>query len=64
MELMSKTAALINDGTISSTWISATLMIGQQADLYECLSLFKDLNKVWILTSYDTIGRFHSTKAE
>ena len=47
---------------IDEVWISASMTIGNQEDLYDTLSLFDDLSKIWILTSYDTIGRFHSEK--
>ena len=62
LELMQKTSWLLDRKYIDETWISATLSIGDQADLYEALNEFSDLSKVWILTSYDTLGRFHSEK--
>jgi len=30
--------------------------------LFETLDLIEEKQNVWILTSYDTIGRFHSEK--
>lgn len=61
-EVMVKTAELYNQGLIRQVWISATLAIGPCTDLYEILKLFKDHKEVWILTSWDTLGRFHSPK--
>lgn len=62
-ELMSKTTDLYNSGQIKQVWIAATLTIGYQQELYEVLKLFKDLSNVWILSSWDTMGRFN-TKTE
>ena len=65
MELMKKTADLLNAGYIEQVWIYATLTIGDQKDLYDVLKIF-DGHKgdLWILTSYDTMGRFHTKKME
>ena len=65
MELMSLTANLLNNHIIKHVWIYATLTIGNQQDLYETLDLFKDTTEdFWVLTSYDTMGRFHTPKME
>lgn len=65
MELMQKTADLLNQGYVKSVWIYATLTIGNQEDLYDVLKLFEGhKGDLWILTSYDTIGRFHTKKME
>lgn len=61
-QLIDKTAELSDNGYLKQVWISATLTIGNQADLYETISKFKDKSKLWICTSYDTKGRFHSQK--
>lgn len=61
-KLMSKTAELYNSGVIEQVWISATLTIGSQSDLYETLNLFNNHEGVWIITSWDTLGRFKSDK--
>lgn len=58
---------LINDklssNDITTSWISASLLIGNQADLYKCLDILKEnQDKVYITTSYDSIGRFKSSK--
>ena len=60
MKLMSFTAMLLKTKKIEAVWISASLLIGNQNDLFNTLKLFDDLSKVWVLTSYDTFGRFHS----
>lgn len=61
IELMKHSALLLKQNKIKNVWICATLTLGDQKDLYETLDLFKDYeDKVWILTSYDTLGRFHT----
>lgn len=62
LELMEKTNSLLESKLIDETWICATLNIGDQKDLFDSLQKFSDKSKIWILTSYDTIGRFHSEK--
>lgn len=65
MELMDKTNWLLQNGYIQCVWLYATLTIGDQKDLYETMEKFKfKRGQFWILTSYDTIGRFHSKKME
>ena len=61
-KVMKKTADLYNSKKIKQVWISATLTIGHQQDLYQTLRLFNDHNDIWIITSWDTIGRFKSDK--
>ena len=64
-ELMSLTASLMKNGLIKHVWIYATMTIGNQKDLYDTLDLFKDVGgDFWVLTSYDTLGRFHTPKME
>lgn len=60
MDLMKKTAWLYENDYVKHVWIYVTLTIGAQEDLYETLKLFNKKDDLWILTSYDTIGRFHS----
>jgi len=62
MEMMNIVNEHIKSGVINEVWISATLTIGDQRHLFETLDIFEDKSKVWILTSYDTIGRFHTPK--
>lgn len=65
MELMEKTNQLLQEGYIESVWLYATLTIGDQKDLYKTLEKFKfKKEQFWILTSYDTVGRFHAPKME
>lgn len=59
-ELMNKTAKLYNSKIIDQLWLYATLTIGNQKDLYDTLNLFNDKSNIWLLTSYDTYGRFHT----
>lgn len=68
MEVMRKTAELLRNGTLKSTWIACTLTRADQSDLYETMDLFKDIPSdgvtgVWLTTSYDTMGRFHIEQA-
>lgn len=63
MKLMDKTAWLLEHDYIKEVWIYATMTIGDQTDLYETLDKFNiGKGRFWILTSYDTIGRFHNQK--
>lgn len=65
MELMEKTNWLLQNGYIQCVWLYATLTIGDQKDLYETMEKFQfKKGQFWLLTSYDTIGRFHSQKME
>jgi len=71
-ELIRFTGELHATGKISEIWLMTTMTIGDQHELYECLDLlvneYNKVNKpelienVWIVTSYDTIGRFHTQK--
>ena len=61
-ELMTEVASLLNRNIIREVWISVTLTIGKQEDLYKTLELFNDKSKVWLLTSWDSKWRFHSEK--
>ena len=63
MELMDKACWLLNNDYIDNVWINATLTIGNQDDLYAVLKRFEGhKGNLWILTSYDTLGRFHTQK--
>lgn len=63
--LMEKTAWLLQNNYIKKFWLYATLTIGDQKDLYDTLTIFKDCpGQIWILTSYDTYGRFHTKLME
>lgn len=67
--LLQLTKDLILAGKLEGAWLSAALT-EESAVLYEVLDMFKDIVPVsktggfWIITSYDTIGRFHKPKSE
>ena len=61
IELIHLIHELSRKGMLKHVWIYATLTIGDQKDLYDTLDILKDDN-VWVLTSYDTLGRFHTNK--
>lgn len=64
-KLMSKSADLLRQNIIKEVWIYMTLTIGNQQDLYDTIQLFNGVtDKLWLLTSYDTVGRFHTQKME
>lgn len=52
------------DNKINSIWITATLTIGDQKLLYKILDIAKeaDITNLWICTSWDSVGRFHTDK--
>lgn len=60
MSLVSLVNQLLNDDIIEEVWFNATLTIGEQKDLYATLDMIDKKNRIWVLTSYDTIGRFHT----
>ena len=60
MELMQVANDKLINGKVKQVWISASLLVGDQHDLFDTLNRFAKLDNVWILTSYDTIGRFHT----
>lgn len=53
---------LLEAGELKEFWTTATLTFADQDDLWTMLSKISDTSKVWICTSYDTVGRFHSQK--
>ena len=62
MELITEANNLLNNNIVKDLWLNASLLIGNQDDLYEAINLIDDKTKLWVLTSYDTIGRFHTSK--
>lgn len=53
------------ENKITQFQINCTLTSSIQTDLFETLEILKNhQDKVWIATSYDTIGRFHNTQTE
>ena len=62
-ELMDEVISLLKDGVINNVWIAVTLGIGKQDDLYELLERFgSERSKLWLTTSWDSMGRFHTEK--
>lgn len=61
-ELIDVTNELLSKGYINNIWLNASLLIGNQKDLYNTIDKITDKDKLWILTSYDTLGRFHTKK--
>ena len=62
-KLAEKVNELLSLGYIKKVWYCATLTEERPNDLYLLLKIFeKNINNVWILTSYDTLGRFHTQK--
>lgn len=53
---------LLDENIINEYWVTATLIGEDQSDLFEHLRIISDISKVWVCTSYDTIGRFHTDK--
>lgn len=63
LALMTIASKKLIEQKICEVWISASLLIGNHEDLYQTLDIFSsNIDKIWLLTSYDTIGRFHSDK--
>ena len=61
-ELIKITNDLLNKDYIKNIWLNVSLLIGKQEDLYDTLKLVDKKDKLWLLTSYDTLGRFHTSK--
>ena len=62
-ELINQINDYLASGQITSSWITATLIGKNQDDLWDTLNILGDKN-LWLTTSYDTRGRFHTPKAE
>lgn len=61
-ELIKTTNELLDKDYIKNIWLNASLLIGDQKDLYDTLEFINKKDKLWILTSYDILGRFHTKK--
>lgn len=69
-DLVTECFTYLKNGNIMEVWLTATLTLGDQEDLYELIELYntmipdeeKEQKRLWICTSYDTIGRFHIPK--
>ena len=62
VELIDTSNELLNKGIINELWINATLTIGDQADFFETLNKIDKKDCLWVLTSWDNLGRFHTPK--
>ena len=71
-ETIKRIFQLYLDKKIGSMWITCTLTLGKQKDLYELLNLAESMgifpkeeygaSGIWLCTSWDAAGRFHSSK--
>ena len=61
-ELMGCCNDALNNEIVDTVWLNASLLIGTQPDFYKTLDLFDKKDHLWVLTSYDTMGRFHTQK--
>lgn len=52
----------LNKGIVNNVWLNVSLLIGNQEDFYKILDMIDRKDRVWVLTSYDTMGRFHTPK--
>lgn len=69
---LKKLFTLYHNNKLNSMWITATLTIGDQKDLYELLNMASttrcslakptENSGLWICTSWDSKGRFHTDK--
>jgi len=62
-EVFNRVNDLMSLGAVKQLWVTATLICQDQTDLFDCLSRISDKSKIWICTSYDVAGRFHTEKA-
>ena len=53
---------LLENNGFNQVWFTATLISENQYDLWLTIDRINQKNKIWICTSYDTIGRFHTDK--
>lgn len=60
LDLIALSNQLLNNGVINEIWLNATLIDTNQDDLWETLNLIDKKDKLWVLTSYDSKGRFHN----
>ena len=73
-DIIKKIFQLYVDKKIGSIWITCTLTIGEQKDLYKLLDLANEMgvtpvedypsSGLWLCTSWDADGRFHTDKAK
>jgi MoaA/NifB/PqqE/SkfB family radical SAM enzyme len=60
MELIDVVNGYAVDGYFNQIWICCTLIAKNQDDLWEMIDHITQKDKLWICTSYDTVGRFHT----
>ena len=73
-EIITRIFQLYVDKKIGSMWLTCTLTLGDQKHLYELLDLANSMgvfpveeygsSGLWLCTSWDAKGRFHSSKME
>ena len=63
-KLIEQIDKLLNANIINGFWVTATLISKNQDDLFEMLNSIRKKECIWICTSYDTYGRFHTLDAE
>ena len=61
-ELVDISNDLLENNGFNQVWFTATLISENQDDLWLTIDRISQKNKIWICTSYDTIGRFHTDK--
>ena len=61
-ELVDISNDLLENNGFNQVWFTATLISENQDDLWLTIDRINQKNKIWICTSYDTIGRFHTDK--
>lgn len=59
-DILQEVSMHLDNNTLKNFWITATLTSENQDDLMSMLNIMKHHEKIWICTSYDTVGRFHS----
>lgn len=58
--IIDRIQTLLLNNKLDELWLNTTMTIGKQIDLYKTLDCISDKSKIWLCTSYDTIGRFHT----
>ena len=61
-EMIDVVNTALNNNVFEVVWLNVSLLIGQQEDFYKTLDMIDKKENVWVLTSYDTLGRFHTKK--
>lgn len=61
-DLLQVVSEKLEKGYLKNFWITTTLTHENQDDLFSMLNIMKCHEKIWLCTSYDTTGRFHTEK--